>query len=148
MKLTLGQFAKEADIGKATVKRWLDNGWITGEKVGSSYSIDASELARVKDIKEKRWQGNRSVTIPKTEHSSEQNDTPKNETLAQPNNTVSGHEIEILKLKLEAEKSRADSLEQERDEWREQAKRLAITHEAATKAENKPVERRKKFLWR
>jgi excisionase family DNA binding protein len=133
MKLTLGQFSKQADIGKATAKRWVDNGWISAEKMGNQYRIDVSELDRVEDIKQNRWNGTRNSTDTLV---SEQNDTPQN-------GTVYKIEIEFLKEKISDLQSQLKKSEDREEKLRLSNEKLIETNAHQTrllehKAEEKP----------
>ena len=129
MKYTLGEAAKVTGKSKATISKYLKSGKLSYlSKTASGYQIDASELQRV---------------FPKSEHtkrSSERSQTQESTHETRVLTAKLEAEIEVLKVKWEAERKRADNLESERDDWRDQAKKLLI------EAPRTPVEQRKRFL--
>ena len=120
MELTLGQFAKQSDTAKTTIRRWLEKGLITGHKVGNTYRIDASELDRVQSIKVSRVAQYRHSDVAQT-------NTPQTAQVAQADGT--SQTLELLEYKLATQTARANALESERDEWREHAKRLSLSYQ-------------------
>ena len=114
---TAGQAAKEAGVSKTTISKALQSGRLSYiEKTSAGYSIDPAELFRV---------------------------FPKSSTLHSKVNDTE-HPVNGLKLaKIEAErdalKKQVEDLrhslgraEENADQWRDQAQRLALTHENRT----------------
>jgi DNA-binding transcriptional MerR regulator len=53
MKHTLGQAAKECQVSKSTLSRWIKKGRISAEpQEDGSFLIDASELNRIKELQQ------------------------------------------------------------------------------------------------
>ena len=135
MKLTLSQAAKEVGMNKATLSRWRKSGRFSAEKKpDGSYLIDASELDRIKELKQSK---RRSIG----------NATPQVQQLVtHPNND----ETRVLEAKLEAlqqllnrEQEASNDIRQDRDYWRQQATAL-LTHQ---KKEQKPAQGRLRRAW-
>lgn len=104
--LSLGQAAKEANVSKATISKALKSGRLSYlAKSTAGYEIDPAELFRVFPKK------------PLETGVSERSQTPDEtgETAAQDRAV-----IELLR-------ERVRDLQTERDAWREQAQRLALT---------------------
>jgi hypothetical protein len=126
MKHTLGQAAKECQVSKSTLSRWIKKGRISAEpQEDGSFLIDASELNRIKELQEQ------AVARNSSGNSSMQRMEPPHET------SVLQVEIEMLRERLNEkdatirelrqDKERAiKDLQKERDEWREQAKRQTL----------------------
>jgi hypothetical protein len=107
--LSLGQAAKEAGVSKATISKSLKSGRLSyTSKSPAGYEIDPAELFRVFPKKP-------LVTV-----SSEHVETPV-ETGKTSAETV---ELQLLR-------ERIAELQSERDAWREQAQRLALTGPAS-----------------
>jgi DNA-binding transcriptional MerR regulator len=54
MKHTLGQAAKECEVSKSTLSRWIKKGRVSAERQeDGSFLIDASELNRIKELQQK-----------------------------------------------------------------------------------------------
>lgn len=109
MKLTMGQAAKQANVSKPTLSRWIKKGYISAEKQGDgSYTIDASEMDRILEQKSRgnarNGNGNTEMLQPET----------PNETHALQ------REIELLREAL-------SDVRNERDAWRTQAQQLLLT---------------------
>ena len=103
--LSLGQAAKEAGVSKATISKALKSGRLSySAKSAAGYEIDPAELFRVFPKK------------PLATVRSEQSETPP-ET---PQSATEGVEVRLLRERLV-------ELQAERDAWREQAQRLALT---------------------
>ena len=112
--LTAGQASKEANVSKTTISKALKSGRLSYvEKTSSGYKIDPAELFRV---------------------------FPKPLGLQLPVNTSEpqGNHVKIAKLEAEREalqkeisdlRHSLNRAEENADQWREQAQRLAITHE-------------------
>jgi hypothetical protein len=102
MAYTLGEAAIAVGKSKATISKAIKNGTISAERrENGSFAIQASELFRV---------------YPKrpTEHESEQEQTPP----------LNSNELIELRVRLEAALERVKDLEDDRDQWRQQANRL------------------------
>lgn len=103
--LSLGQAAKEAGVSKATISKALKSGRLSyASKSPAGYEIDPAELFRVFPKK------------PLPTVLSERQETPV-ETLQSNAESV---EVRLLRERLV-------ELQAERDAWREQAQRLALT---------------------
>lgn len=103
--LSLGQAAKEANVSKATISKALKSGRLS--YVGKSpagYEIDPAELFRVFPRK------------PLSTVVSEHTETPVETQQSR------GDDVEVRLLR-----ERLVELQAERDAWREQAQRLALT---------------------
>lgn len=126
--LTLGQAAKEAGVSKATISKSLKSGKLSYiSKSSAGYEIDPSELFRVFPPK-------RSETVD-----SERSETPQETAFSE----ADRREIELLRQQLD--ETRAD-----RDAWREQAQRLALTDQrsAVIPEDIGPAPRRSIWPWR
>ena len=105
MAYTLGEAAKAVGKSKATLSKAVKQGKISASKNDDgSFSIDPSELHRV-------------YPALQSTASTEQNETP-NLT------SVNTQEIIELRVKLEAAQQRISDLEEDREQWRQQANRL------------------------
>ena len=106
MAYTLGEAAKAVGKSKATLSKAIKIGKISAAKnADGSFSIEPSELHRVYP-----------PTPPETVDS---------ERLETPNSTdANTKEIIELRVKLEAAQQRVSDLEEDRDQWRQQANRL------------------------
>jgi hypothetical protein len=103
--LSLGQAAKEAGVSKATISKALKSGRLSFvSKSTAGYEIDPAELFRVFPKK------------PLATVSSERLETP----VETPESKAEGVEVQLLR-------ERVAELQAERDAWREQAQRLALT---------------------
>lgn len=127
--LTLGQAAKETSVSKATISKALKSGRLSYvSKSSAGYEIDPAELFRV--FPPKRLE------------------TVETERLETPQEIVSSEadrrEIQLLRQQLD--ETRAD-----RDAWREQAQRLALTDQrqpAVPEDIREPTARRSIWPWR
>lgn len=111
MKLSASQAAKKTGKSVPTITRAIKSGKISAEKTGSGgYQIDASELFRVfSPIDDAaNVKGNTSP-----------HDTPTN----QESETIA---LRLLQEKVEGLEAALSDAKSERDEWRDQAKRLAV----------------------
>lgn len=114
---SLGEAAKAAGVAKGTISKALKSGKLScAGKTPAGYQIDPAELFRA---------------FPR-----KQSETVGNERLETPKETV---ETAVLRAQLEAAERRAATAEADRDAWREQAQRLALTDQRATP---KPVHQR------
>lgn len=124
--MTLGEAAKATGKSKTTISKYIKNGKLSFlSKDKNGYQIDPSELFRV---------------FPPSNSKHGRSLTPKITGGTPENNTDLTAENEILKVKLEAERKRADNLQVERDDWKKQAQTLLL------KSPEKPAERPKRFL--
>jgi hypothetical protein len=112
MKMTMGEFARQARMNKATLSRMIKAGKISAERQENGrLLIDPSELDRLTDI---RSTGNVSYSsVP------QQSVTPVE--------TVLQRENELLREMLRDKDKQLDDLRGERDEWRKQAQTLLLT---------------------
>lgn len=109
--LSLGEAAKAAGVAKGTLSKALKSGRLSYvEKTGAGYRIDPAELFRVFPRKP-----------PETVHG-ERLETP-----------VETGELAMLRLRLEVAEQRAMAAETDRDAWREQAQRLALTDQRSSR---------------
>ena len=110
---TLGEAAKAVGKSKATLSKAIKNGKISAsKKEDGSFSIEPSELHRV------------YPPTPTETVSGEQKETSE-ETHG------NSHEIIELRVKLEAAQQRISDLEEDRNQWRQQANRL-LSHTPQT----------------
>jgi hypothetical protein len=107
--LSLGQAAKEAGVSKATISKALKSGRLSYvAKTTAGYEIDPAELFRAFPRK------------PLETVTSERLETPEETRQTADQQQV----VELLR-------ERVRELQEERDAWREQAQRLALTGPAA-----------------
>lgn len=129
MKLSANEAARQTGKSVPTITRAIKSGKISAEKTSSGgYLIEASELFRVF----------KSITKHNTEtHNILHSETPQ----SYPSETISLREkIDVLEAALQDAKA-------ERDEWRDQAKRLAMALPSPDAA--KPVtSEQKQGFWR
>lgn len=112
---TAGQAAKEAGVSKTTISKALQYGRLSYvEKTSAGYRIDPAELFRV---------------FPKS--------STDNTTVNDEEHPVNRVKIAKLEAEREALQKQVDDLrhslsraEENADQWRDQAQRLALTHEA------------------
>ena len=117
MVYTLGQAAKATGVSKMTLSRAIKKGTISASKNESGgYVIDPAELHR--------------VFPPVT---SLQSQSEENVTKRYTDDTQLLQQLKTLEFQLEVTQERLEETKQERDDWKEQAKRLSLTY-------NKPVE--------
>lgn len=111
--LTMGQAAKETGVSKATLSKALKTGRLSYvAKTTAGYEIDPSELFRVFPPKP-------SATVE-----GERSETHREQLILD-----DAHSREVQLLREQLEEVRTD-----RDAWREQAQRLALTGPDATAA--------------
>ena len=126
MYLTLGQAAKATGKSKATISKYIRNkklGFVS--KNSSGYQIDPAELFRV---------------FPKNERKTvnpEQSQTSK-ET---PVNTEINIRLELALKEIETLKADKEDLKKERDDWKDQAKRLLLN------PPQKTTQGKRRLLW-
>jgi excisionase family DNA binding protein len=128
MSYTLATAAEAAKVTKPTVFRWIKSGKITAAKADDgTYRIDPAELHRYLD----------NVAKQPAQGPVQQAETPPEAAVMAADTLQEAvtlrFEVEKLKALLEMERQRAEAereraidLRAERDEWREQAKRLAL----------------------
>lgn len=113
--LTLGQAAKASGISKSALSKALKNGRVSYvAKTDAGYEIDPSELFRVFPPK------------PTQPVAGEQLSTPP-----ETGRTVDDPEKQLLRELLRERDARIEDLRSERDDWKEQAQRLALAAPAA-----------------
>lgn len=106
MSYTLGEAAKAVGKSKGTISKAVKAGKISALKLeNGSFSIDAAELHRVYPPVSETVQSEQKETVRNTEKS---------------------NELIELRVKLEAAQQRISDLEQDKSEWREQARVLAL----------------------
>jgi excisionase family DNA binding protein len=113
--LTLGQAAKQVKVAKSTLTRAIQKGELScKEKTETGgYRIDPAELDR--------W----NTTRPK-QPSQDDEAGPSETPIATLATALLEQEVEHLKKLVEVEKRRADTAEEDRDQWRKQAQTLAL----------------------
>lgn len=117
--LTLGQAAKLARIGKTTLTRAIKAGRISAQRLDDgSYRIDASELARVYDVTPETVAETRDVVSDAT---------PSRDPETVARQGALDAQIEGLKELVRRLDDQARDLREDRDQWRAQAERLALT---------------------
>ena len=123
MVYTLGQAAKATGISKMTISRAIKKGTISASKneIGG-YAIDPSELHRV------------FPPVPLIQ-SQDDNNVTKRYT----DDTSLLQQIKELEFRLEVTNERLEDTKQERDDWKEQAKRLSLTYNKPEESEKPPV---------
>lgn len=116
MSYTLGEAAKHSGFSKPTLSRAIKKGALSAKRLDDgSYQIDPSELERWNDSN-----GHRNGSVTRILTSPETQETPAETDLLQA-------EVQSLrKEKIERLESLVASLERERDDWKEQAQRLAL----------------------
>ena len=115
---TLNEAAKETGMSKGTISKALNNGKLSYiSKTKSGYQIEPAELFRVFPLKQDKSR----IQV----HLETQKETTKNIELE--------HQIELLKKDLEHIKEKADSLEDDRNHWRKQAKSVTLLLETDRK---------------
>jgi excisionase family DNA binding protein len=128
MELTLGQAAKVTGLGKTTLTRAIKRGHLSAtRREDGSYAIDPSELSRVYKVTPETVE-----TVTATGYAAHRV-TPDGEAHATPRDpdvhtllAVAQAELRHLSERLEEAKASQDDLRRERDDWKEQAQRLAL----------------------
>lgn len=111
MKLSASQAAKKTGKSVPTITRAIKSGKLSAEKTSSGgYQIDASELFRV---------FNAVTTEPNKRPETLGSETPQTRNDAPP-------DAQRLRDKVEALEAALSDAKAERDEWRDQAKRLTL----------------------
>ena len=128
MELTLGQAAKVTGLGKTTLTRAIKRGHLSASRrEDGSYAIDPSELSRVYKVTPETVE-----TVTATGYAAHRV-TTDGEAHATPRDpdvhtllAVAQAELRHLSERLEEAKASQDDLRRERDDWKEQAQRLAL----------------------
>ena len=111
MKLSASQAAKKTGKSVPTITRAIKSGKISAEKTKSGgYQIEASELFRV---------FNAVTEEPNAKGNSLGDETPQKDA-------KNAAEASLLQEKIDALETALADAKAERDEWRDQAKRLAL----------------------
>jgi len=111
MMISASQAAKRTGKSVPTTTRAIKSGKISAEKMGSGgYQIDAAELFRV-------------FSPLDTDPNAKGNTSPPSAPTNQASET---HALRLLQEKVEALEAALSDTKGERDEWRDQAKRLAV----------------------
>lgn len=111
MKLSASQAAKKTGKSVPTITRAIKSGKISAEKTGSGgYQIEASELFR--------------VFSAVTEEPNINSNVLDNETPSSPH--IENKASQLLEEKIANLEAALSEAKSERDEWRDQAKRLAL----------------------
>jgi excisionase family DNA binding protein len=142
MELTLGQAAKVTGLGKTTLTRAIKRGHLSAtRREDGSYAIDPSELARVYKVTPET-----AETVSSTGYTAHRA-TPESNvgaTLRDPDVhtllAVAQAELRHLSERLEEVKASQEDLRRERDDWREQAQRLALAAPIAVPGPAAPPE--------
>jgi predicted site-specific integrase-resolvase len=137
MRYTLGQAAKATGINKMTIGRAIRSGKISAAKnQNGEYDIDPSELHRV-------FPPVSQSDVTKSEHV----------TIRYPDSDMLLQRVKELEIRLESAHERISDrdksiseIRKERDDWKEQAQRLLLTH--SPEASRKPAEASHGFLAR
>ena len=135
MPFTLGEAARHCGVAKGTISKAIKTGKLSAtRREDGSWSIDNAELARYLEANGHRF---RSET-----GDSDQVETPATTSATTDALVATLHEL-IAQLRRENV-----SLERDRDEWREQAKRLALpAPKPAIDAPKPPTLVRKRRWW-
>ena len=136
MELTLGQAAKVTGLGKTTLTRAIKAGRLSAtRREDGSYAIDPSELSRVYKVTPET-----AETVSSTGYTAHRA-TPDGEpraTLRDPDVhtllAVAQAELRHLSERLDEVKASQEDLRRERDDWKEQAQRLALAAPIAAPA--------------
>jgi hypothetical protein len=116
-------------LGKTTLTRAIKCGHLSAtRREDGSYAIDLSELSRVYKVTPETVE-----TVAATGYAAHRRATPDGEASATPRDpdihtllAVAQAELRHLSERLEDAKASQDDLRRERDDWREQAQRLAL----------------------
>ena len=125
MALTLKQAAKEVGLSKPAVLKAIQKGKISANKdENGRWKIEPAELFRV---------------YPRRKPVNKVNDNQ----LTEGNDKVTSSlqvEVEILREKNKLQKERLEEIQEQRDQWREQANKLLLTYESDKKATLQKIE--------
>jgi hypothetical protein len=141
--LSLGEAAKETGKNKSIISRAIKSGKMSAQKnEDGHYSIDPAELFRV---------------FPKGSEQQLQKEEKQQQATHDSNssNTLRVKELELEVKFLDKEKNliqeQIKKTEQERDDWKQQAQKLLLTHEKPEQPAPQPVEDKKEkdspLLW-
>jgi chromosome condensin MukBEF ATPase and DNA-binding subunit MukB len=155
-KLSISQAAKLADIERSTLYRKRDKGEISFEKDRKGNTVvDLSELGRVYPEVEQRYLAQQQAQQQARQQMKQQSQQVATSELQQMQQVATGgKDLRIRELELENQakdrqiawtEQRVQELADERDEWRDQARRLLLTYQPLTKAPEKPVEAQNKI---
>ena len=112
MSYTLGEAAKAAGFSKPTLSRAIKNGKRCAKRLDDgSYTLDAAELERWKDVG-----GHRNGAVRRIATPSEARETP-------PETSALQAEVEKLRAQLQADQRERGFLEQRIEDLRERAER-------------------------
>jgi excisionase family DNA binding protein len=118
-KLTLGQAAKLAGVGKSTLSRAIKSGRLSASRqTDGSYRIDPAELERVYELKGPETDETGGATGGMVRDA-----TPSKETPATPDVDA---QVALLREMLARADQRADELKADRDAWRSQAEKAQM----------------------
>ena len=128
MELSLGQAAKATGLGKTTLTRAIKAGRLSAtRREDGSYAIDPSELSRVYKVTPET-----AETVSSTGYTAHRA-TPDGEPRATLRDSdvhtllaVAQAELRHLNERMEEARANQEDLRRERDDWREQAQRLAL----------------------
>lgn len=128
MTLSLGQAAKLAGVGKTTIQRAITAGRLSAtRKDDGGYSIDPAELSRVYDVRPERLQkGDGRVERDATQRDQVSDQVAAGDPELASKFAVVEAQLAGMRQLVEAERSRADAAEKDRDRWAAQAERLAL----------------------
>jgi excisionase family DNA binding protein len=120
VKFTAGQAAKQTGVAKTTITRAIKDGTLSAEMVRGSYEIDASELFRVFPPKQEATEPLR----PELQRATQED--------------VLLERIKGLEQMLQVERERIADLQQERDDWKQQARSTTLLLEHKTQQDATP----------
>lgn len=159
MYFTLGTAAKHAGLSKGTISKAISSGKLTAQKSEDtgSYKIDPAELQRYMDaVSVQRATVEKPVSLEDEERTATHSNTK--ETLSE---TVYERRLKEVQERAELQartklaeerlsdlKAQLEEMREQRDQWREQAQRLALPAPAAATPQPAPQpERRGLFGW-
>ena len=130
MQLTLGQAAKQIGVSKPTLSKAIKSSKLSAiRNEDGSYSIDTSELFRYLDANKHRFHGNGQATGEALQLETEEA-TPETPTETAYDTRLRLLEErkarELAEARLADLKAMLDDLKNDRDQWRDQAQRLAL----------------------
>lgn len=150
MRLSLGQAAKLAGVGKTTISRAIASGRLSAtRKDDGGYDIDPAELSRVYDVRPERLE-RLSSGAPLDEIEADEDEDVKGEDRAEEARRrleimVLEEQIRSLRDLIQSEKERREAAEADRDRWHEQAAKATALLPPPAPA-NDPAETRKAGL--
>lgn len=136
MTLTLKQAADETGLSKPAILKAIQKGKISARKDDNGHwKIEPVELFRV---------------YPKSKPVNEVNDNQLTTGTSKVNSGLQV-EVEVLREKTKMQKERIDELQEERNDWKDQANKLLLTYEADKKELRETVkpepEKDKSLVW-